>query len=1129
MADPFDFFLAGSTGLLVECGRALLERGHRVVGAWTAVPMDLPEPLAGMVLEGELPNALQRRDFDYLLSVAKPCLLDPEALARPRRLALNYHDGPLPRQAGRHAAPRAILHGESRHGVTWHVMVPKVDAGPILVQELFPLDPDETAFSLHLKCFEAALRTFRSLLEGLEAETLEPVAQDPGQRTFFPSTARLPQDGRLDWTRPARELSARVRSADFGPEPNDWGRCWIEGPAGPVEVTSLTVDPLPWIAPPGAILEATPEGLLVAAADRPVRLQGLHPWDGTWRPGLVLGTQPETPRSPGRVYFARPPDPVPTRFAEVAARDPERPAVLTETEEWSYSRLDRESNRYAQALLGMGLVPGDLVAVMLDRSPDMVAASLGIMKCGGTWLPLDPDTPRARLEGILAEAAPRALVARQDPGGWAWLSPERAARFPGDPCDVRIPPESLAYVIFTSGSTGEPKGVMVEHRALSWFLEVDVASHRLGPEDRVLQLCSPCFDSSVEEIFSALTCGAAVALRPPSPDPETLLDFCREHGLTVIGLFPGMFGPVLDAMESRSFPPSIRLVTTGGETVQAPDVQRWQAFFRDRGLRPPRLVNNYGLTEATIVSLACDLTERDVSSGLVPLGRPLPGTLVRVLDPDGAEAMEGELFLGGPGLARGYLGRPELTEQRFLEIRGERLYRTGDRVRRLPHGELAFLGRADRQVKVGGYRVELEEIEATLRRHPRVRECAALLLPGGLLGAWVVPGESSPPGSGAPLDPVELRSFLRRQLPAWMVPGRLEVVSDLPRSLAGKVDRQLLKTEPTVSSSGLEELVDLWREVLGRPEVHPDWDFFDQGGDSLAALRLCSRLQERHGAPVPLPTLARARTPRALAQALKRPVCFRHLQPLLRRPGETTLVFVHPLGGSTEIYRHLAGLLPGDSIGFQAMQEPEHPSVEAMAERYLEELQACLPTGPFHLLGLSLGGLVAFEMACRLARSGRRPGQVVLLDTAVPGHGRPLPCLGRSQSLQGLLRGAQRVAHHTETLVRQPAGARLAYLRCVLGRACRKGAGTIGRSLGRTGLPAVPLTAREDYAPGVYPGELLLLRARHQVPMLRVHRALGWEGHASAVRVVEIPGLHGTSLLEPPLVENVAAALGDLG
>lgn len=673
MADPLRFFLAGSTGLLAECGRRLLDAGQSVVAVWAPDPATIPGFLVGAAGPGTLPEALARAEFDYLLSVANPCLLGPEALARARCGAINYHDAPLPRFAGRHAAPRAILRGESTHGVTWHQMVPRVDAGAILVQEVFPVDPEETSFSLHLKCFEAALRTFDRLLEGLRAGTLVSVPQDLTRRTWFSSTDRLPDQGRLRWDLPARELSARVRSADFGPEPNDWGTCWFEGPEGPVQVGMLQVDLLPRVAPAGAILEVGPREVTVASADLPVRL--------------------------------------------------------------------------------------------------------------------------GRLQGA---------------------------------------------------------------------------------------------------------------------------------------------------------------------------------------------------------------------------------------------------DLGSP--------------------------------------------------------------------------------------AWVV--------VRGPVDAVSLRQGLLGDLPEWMVPSGVEVVEDLPRTVAGKVDRRALVDRagrvPAVAAledRDLRTMLGLWREVLGRSEVGPDWDFFDQGGDSLTALRLCSRLQGWRGRPVPLPALARARTPRALLEALGRPQTCRYLQPLSAARDGPVRAFVHPLGGSAEVYRGLAALLPGPAIGFQAMQEPEHPSVEEMARRYLEELLAYQPDGPYCLAGLSLGGLVAFEMACRLEAAGKAVERLAVIDTVVPGHGTPIPWVGGSRRLQGLLRGGQRLAHHLGTLMRQRPGDRLPYLRRLVRRsgAAGKGIGTTRRESGVT--PAVPTSARGDYQPGFFPGELLLVRVRHQTPLLRVDRALGWTDHARAVRAVEVPGLHGTSLLEPPLVEAVAAAL----
>ncbi len=574
-------------------------------------------------------------------------------------------------------------------------------------------------------------------------------------------------------------------------------------------------------------------------------------------------------------------------------RDPDAVAVVDDGGQLSYGELEERSNRLAHRLRRLGVGPEVRVGHCMQRSLQGVVGILGILKAGGVYLPVDPSYPRERRSWILADAGARVLVTQESlrhdlaalpagtgvevlclDSGWAEIAGESAER-----PERQVRPDNVAYAIYTSGSTGKPKGVEVPHGAVAAYVRPAMASYGYGDhrKDRVLQTSSWGFDASIEEVLVSLAAGVTVALWDGDLDPEELLRRSMELGVTALALAPSFLQLWAREVAGKGLPDlPVNVVVTGGEAL-SPEVAR---LWPSTPLRNALLVNAYGPTEAVIV--ATDWAGQELPEALssVPIGRPRSGRSVHVLDPQGEPVpvgVPGELFLGG-SLARGYLGRPEATAERFVPDGfsgepGSRLYRTGDRARWLPSGDLDFLGRTDHQVKIRGFRIELGEVEAALASHPGVGAATVTTrqdpLGGQRLVAYVVPA-----GEGAP-SAERLRDHLAVRLPEYMVPSLFVLLEELPLTTHGKVDRKALPAPDDgalVSTASYvaprtpteERLAEIWAGLLSRRAGAED-DFFRIGGHSLLATQLVSRIREGFGIELPLRQVFERPTLEALA------------------------------------------------------------------------------------------------------------------------------------------------------------------------------------------------------------------------------------------------------------------------
>jgi amino acid adenylation domain-containing protein len=720
-------------------------------------------------------------------------------------------------------------------------------------------------------------------------------------------------------------------------------------------------------------------------------------------------------------------------FETQAARRPNAIAVQCDGASLTYSELDRRANRLAWRLRARGVVPDTLVGVCLEKSVDTVATLLGILKAGGAYLPLDPSYPDDRLAFILEDSGAKLVVTEADlverlTGGIRSRIPGReldvivGAEQWSDGADARddapppsASPSSLCYVIYTSGSTGRPKGALIEHRNVVRLLFNDRFQFQFSERDVWTVFHSFSFDFSVWEMYGALLYGGRLVVVPRrvAQDPRAFLTLLAAEGVTVLNQVPSAFYGLMREELSQPTPSLsvLRYVIFGGEALQPALLREWKERYPST-----TLINMFGITETTVHVTFKEIGVSEIENGASNIGGPIPTLTLYVLDdhlqpvPVG---VTGELCVGGAGVARGYLARPELTAERFVQNPfrpGERLYRSGDLGRRRSTGEIEYLGRRDAQVKIRGFRIELGEIESALAAHPAVRQTAVIATDSGQLAGYYVPASQpgEPTATTLPVTPAALRSYLHERLPDYMVPAFLVPLDAIPATANGKLDRAALPSPQSVAGETKpafaiprtvheHQLAEIWKGLLGLDSVGIRDDFFELGGHSLLAVRMLAEVEAMSGRRVPLAALFEDSTIERLACRLELEVASEEEPPVVilpSNPDARPFVFLHgDVRGGGWYSRHLSRML-GPTVKFIVLPTirpggKDPVTIEAMAALQISRMRAAQPTGPYRLGGLCLGATIAFEMAQQLFAAGEEVEQLIVINSGL--HNRPYP------------------------------------------------------------------------------------------------------------------------------------------
>jgi amino acid adenylation domain-containing protein len=862
-------------------------------------------------------------------------------------------------------------------------------------------------------------------------------------------------------------------------------------------------------------------------------------------------------------------------FEEQVERTPDTVAVVYEDQKLTYQELNARANQLAHHLQALGVGSEVLVGISMERSLEMVVGFLAILKAGGAYLPLDPTYPFDRLSLMLEDAQPPVLLTQERllkglPSHWGkvvcidsdWhtIAQESQENLASD-----VNAENLAYVIYTSGSTGKPKGAAVPHRAINRLL-FNTDYINLQPSDRIAQVSNTSFDAATFEIWGALLHGARLVgiTKDIALSPQEFAAQLQEQQISAMFLTTALFNQLASVVPDVF--KNVRHLLFGGEAVDPSSVKEIL-----RNGPPQRLLHVYGPTECTTFSTWYLVQNVPEGATTLPIGRPISNTQAYILDrhlqpvPIG---IPGELYIGGPGLAKGYLNRPELNAERFIpnpfsHEKEARLYKTGDLVRYLPDGNIEFVGRIDNQVKIRGFRIELGEIEAVLGQHPAVQHTAVIVrqdTPGDKrLVAYVVPNQDQVTTVS------ELRDFLKDKLPNYMIPAAFVMLEVLPLTPNGKVNRRALPAPDQIRQeleatfvaprNELEsQLIQIWEEILNVKPIGIKDNFFDLGGHSLLAVKLFAQIEKKFGKQLPLAILFQSGTVEALATVIspkqkvlenqvsnashqeeKSQDAWSCLVPIQPQGSKPPFFCIHPLGGEVLCYRPLAMHLGTDQpfYGIQPRgldgKQPPLTSIEEMAALYIQEIQSIQPTGPYYLGGYSMGGVIACEIALQLQRQGHEVAPLVVLDSGLPGSLKRLPFI-------------QRIFIHIFNLIQRGPS----YLRKKLVGWTEWGTYQIRERYMRLLGISEPLPegdkhfnimdaniqALRTYNLQSYPNRIILFRtdensadSQDKAVGVKSERLLGWDKVVTGgIDVYYIPGSH-TTLFDEPHVRNLADKL----
>ncbi|HZR56650.1 MAG TPA: amino acid adenylation domain-containing protein [Terriglobales bacterium] len=840
-------------------------------------------------------------------------------------------------------------------------------------------------------------------------------------------------------------------------------------------------------------------------------------------------------------------------------RTPKAIAVICGRENCSYEELDRRSNQLARYIEKLGVRPGAKIALCLERSVNMMVALLAIMKAGASYIPLDPAYPAERLTYMIEDSGVSLLLTQQKllpiiPANAVHticldIETKKIGQESPEKPGIKVDSESLAYVIYTSGSTGKPKGVQIPHRAVVNLLLSMQQEPGIHAQDVLVAVTTLSFDIAALELFLPLTVGArlVIASREQASVGTDLFELVKRERATILQATPSTWQILLDAGWRGD--PSLKMLC-GGEALPRSLANQLLAAGED-------LWNMYGPTETTIWSSTLKVK---AGSGPVPIGPPIANTQFYVLDKHFQQAplgTPGELYIGGTGVAHGYLNRPELTREKFIpdpfsDRDDALLYRTGDLVRWKIDGEIEFLGRTDHQVKVRGFRIETGEIETVIGKHPSVKEAAVVARDdqkgSKYLVAYLVLDSADTSSAATPLQ--DLRSHLQQTLPEYMQPSAFVTLDALPRTPNGKIDRNALpapdlaevaKASYLAPANEIEQrMLLLWEKLLGISKISTTANFFDIGGHSLLAAQLLAKIEKAFGKKLPLATLFQAPTIQQLSAVIAGKTSSQAIPGLvaLQASGSNTPIFcLHGVPSMRLLSQEL-----GTNQPFYLVNLPEDAKVTApyriedIAAIHLKTIQAVQPHGPYTLVGWCREALLAYEIAQQLQARGEKVALVGMFDTWVPGY---LSRFSAQDAIKArksfesarlgvhfenirnasFLEGLDYIWDQSSTIIVD----RIRYARVAL--AGKFGVGVGSQYAGtRQSQDDLLLIAVKQYQPKVFDGPVILFRSDKYRTWKYWDAALGWKHLIPNLIVHEVPGVHD-SMLTGPNLPSIAQAI----
>lgn len=848
---------------------------------------------------------------------------------------------------------------------------------------------------------------------------------------------------------------------------------------------------------------------------------------------------------------------VPERFDKIVRYIPEQTAIKSWEIEFTYKQFDRITNQLARVILRQNQSLENPVAFLLGNGAMPIIAIFGILKAGGFYVSLDPSFPSDRLKYMLEDSRSKMIITDHENHLAARELSQNKLKIinldnldPGisdENLNIKISPDALACLQYTSGSTGRPKGVMLDHRYLLHITWDKVNSCGFNPDDRIALLHPIGFAASITPIFGSLLSGATLFPFDLKDGLTYLADWLLEKQITVFGSVPTLYRHVVRSQSEGEIFPHLRLVTLGGEAVLKSDVDLYKRYFSDNSL----LRHGIGGTEMGMIRRFWIDKRTEILDDIVPIGYAVEDKEVLIVDEDGNQVgfdEVGEMVIRSRYLSPGYWKRPDLTKSKFRDDpvhEGFRLYWTGDLGRMREDGCLFHLGRKDFQIKIRGFRVELVEIESVLMQYPGIQEAVVITneRPGSemRLIAYVVYDQEHPFPTTE-----DLRIFLKKKVPDYMVPFAFVTLDSMPLTPTGKTDRLALPTLEDVFQLDRDyepprdeiemKLVSIWEQVLGLSPIGIHNDFFQLGGHSLSAAKLITETEAAFDKNFDLALLSEAVTIEGMAKILRedgQSVAKTALVSINSSGTRPNLYCVHGVGGHVIPFMKLAEYLGSDQpvYGLQvksfANKEPNGYSIEQMAGEYLEEIRSMQPGGPYYLAGFSFGGFVAYEMARQLSAKGQQVGMVGIFDTQAANAPGYINSLSYEKKITyHTKRILNKVNYHSQNLKKLHASEVVPYLR---NRQVRP---TMHEAImGDVEMEQVPehllgiinanMAAMRKYAPGEYKGKVIVFKSNNHGRGVYY----GWEELVSGgVEVHYVPGNH-RGILQEPNVAHLAEIL----